>query len=164
MLTQPQQYWHIAQYVPVKQTISALFQSQSVRDKYEQMHSQTAENGLFHYLCHYPELITQFGPLIHLWTMRFESKQTYFKQYVRKRHNFKNLCATLVERLLQVYLSAENLFQLLYKLRRALKCYSDDYNDQWISCSFWFSEYFSSYCNHFEWNKVQKRHGCSSGQ
>ncbi len=36
-----------AQYVPVKQTISALFQCQSVRDQYEHMHSQTAENGLF---------------------------------------------------------------------------------------------------------------------
>ncbi len=36
-----------AHYVPVKQTISALFQCQSVRDQYEHMHSQTAENCLF---------------------------------------------------------------------------------------------------------------------
>lgn len=35
-----------AQYVPVKQTISDLFKCQSVRDQYELMHSQTAENGL----------------------------------------------------------------------------------------------------------------------
>ena len=33
-----------------------------------------------HYLCHYPELILQFGPLIRLWTLRFESKYTFFKQ------------------------------------------------------------------------------------
>ena len=32
-----------------------------------------------HFLLHYPELTLSFGPLIHLWTMRFESKHTYFK-------------------------------------------------------------------------------------
>lgn len=66
-----------------------------------------------HYLCHYPELIKQFGPLTRLWTMWFESKHTYFKQCARKLRNL-NVCATLAERhqLLQAYLSAGNLFQL----------------------------------------------------
>lgn len=65
-----------------------------------------------HYLCYYPELIIQFGTLIRLWTLRFESKHTYFKQCARKLHNFKILCATLAERhqLLQAYLSAGTLF------------------------------------------------------
>jgi len=65
-----------------------------------------------HYLVHYPELILQFGPLIRLWTLRFESKHSYFKQCARKLHNFKNLCSTLAERhqLLQAYLHAGNLF------------------------------------------------------
>ena len=65
-----------------------------------------------HYLCHYPELILRFGPLIRLWTLRFESKHTFFKQCARKLHNFKNLCATLAERhqLLQAYLGAGSLF------------------------------------------------------
>lgn len=31
-----------------------------------------------HYLTHYPHLIKQFGPLIRFWTMRFESKHSYF--------------------------------------------------------------------------------------
>lgn len=31
-----------------------------------------------HYISHYPELILHFGPLIRLWTLRFESKHTYF--------------------------------------------------------------------------------------
>ena len=31
-----------------------------------------------HYLLHYPELILQFGPLIKVWTMRFESKHRFF--------------------------------------------------------------------------------------
>lgn len=65
-----------------------------------------------HYLLHYPELILLFGPLIRLWTMRFESKHTFFKQCARKLQNFKNLTATLAERhqLLQSYLQAGCLF------------------------------------------------------
>lgn len=31
-----------------------------------------------HYLTHYPRLITQFGPLIKVWTLRYESKHKYF--------------------------------------------------------------------------------------
>lgn len=84
-----------------------------------------------HYLCHYPELIIQFGPLIRLWTMRFESKHTYFKQCARKLHNFKNLCATLAERhqLLQSYLSAGNLFPPVIQVGRGNEFYTSDYND-----------------------------------
>uniref|UniRef100_A0A8C1S326 Uncharacterized protein n=1 Tax=Cyprinus carpio TaxID=7962 RepID=A0A8C1S326_CYPCA len=53
-----------------------------------------------------------FGPLIRLWTLRFESKHSYFKRCGRKLHNFKNLCSTLVERhpFLQAYLHAGSLF------------------------------------------------------
>lgn len=66
-----------------------------------------------HYLLHYPDLIIRFGPLIRLWTLRFESKHTSFKQCARKLHNFKNLCSTLAERhqLYQSYLIAGSLFQ-----------------------------------------------------
>jgi hypothetical protein len=65
-----------------------------------------------HYLLHYADLVLQFGPLIRLWTLRFESKHTFFKQCVRKLHNFKNLPSTLAERhqLFQAYLGAGNLF------------------------------------------------------
>ncbi|CAN7939906.1 unnamed protein product [Ixodes hexagonus] len=45
-----------------------------------------------HYLLHYPYLITQFGPLIRLWTMRCESKHSYFRQCLRNAQNFKNIC------------------------------------------------------------------------
>lgn len=65
-----------------------------------------------HFLLHYPELTLKFGPLIRLWTLRFESKHTYFKQCARKLRNFKNLGSTLAERhqLLQAYLSAGSIF------------------------------------------------------
>ena len=51
-----------------------------------------------HYLLHYGELIIKFGPLIHLWTMRLESKHSYFKQCGRRIKNFKNVSGTLTEK------------------------------------------------------------------
>lgn len=51
-----------------------------------------------HYLLHYPDLILHFGPLIRLWTLRFESKHCYFNQCARRLHNLKNLCSSLAER------------------------------------------------------------------
>uniref|UniRef100_A0A8C2HRA9 Uncharacterized protein n=1 Tax=Cyprinus carpio TaxID=7962 RepID=A0A8C2HRA9_CYPCA len=65
-----------------------------------------------HYLLHYPDLILKFGPLIRLWTLRFESKHSFFKECARKLHNFLHLSKTLAERhqLLQSYLSCVQLF------------------------------------------------------
>lgn len=48
-----------------------------------------------HYMSHYPELISIYGPLIKVWTMRFESKHTFFKRALRSCHNFKNITYTL---------------------------------------------------------------------
>lgn len=61
-----------------------------------------------HYLRHYTALILKFGPLIRLWTMRFESKHADFKRCARHLKNFKNICLTLSERhqMFQAYLSA----------------------------------------------------------
>lgn len=47
---------------------------------------------------HYPAQILKFGPIIRLWTMRFESKHAYFKRCERHLKNFKNICLTLSER------------------------------------------------------------------
>ncbi len=65
-----------------------------------------------HYLLHYSDLILHFGPLIRLWTLRFESKHSYFKECARKLHNFVHLCKTLAERhqLLQAYLCSGSVF------------------------------------------------------
>ena len=63
-------------------------------------------------MAHYPGLIVQFGSLIRVWTLRFESKHSYFKNCVRKLRNFKNVCSTLADRhqLLQAYLSEGTFF------------------------------------------------------
>jgi hypothetical protein len=50
-----------------------------------------------HYLMHYADLTLKFWPLMHLWTLRFESKHSYFKRRIRYSQNFKNVCSLLAE-------------------------------------------------------------------
>lgn len=72
-----------------------------------------------------------FGPLIRLWTLRFESKHTYFKQRSRKLHNFKNICLTLSERhqLFQAYLQAGSLFAPVVVAEKETEFFIEDFND-----------------------------------
>ncbi len=89
--------------------------------EYLQLRSELFENQLkpkHHYLRHYPRLIIEFGPLIRLWTLRFESKHSYFKRCIKSSHNFKNPCLTLANshQFLQAYLSAGSLFPPVIKL------------------------------------------------
>lgn len=48
-----------------------------------------------HYVYHYPSLILHFGPLKHLWTLRFESQHSFFKNVIRHCKNFKNVTRSL---------------------------------------------------------------------
>nr|XP_046269580.1 uncharacterized protein LOC124072313 isoform X1 [Scatophagus argus] len=48
-----------------------------------------------HYLEHYPQMIRCFGPLVALWTMRFEAKHSFFKQVARHTSCFKNITRSL---------------------------------------------------------------------
>lgn len=50
-----------------------------------------------HFLVHYPNLIKNFGPVIHNWMMRFESKHRFFTILARKTNNYKNLVKTLAK-------------------------------------------------------------------
>lgn len=43
-----------------------------------------------HFISHYPYLIRCFGPLRHVWTMRFESKHKFFRDAMRHSPNYKN--------------------------------------------------------------------------
>lgn len=51
-----------------------------------------------HYILHYPYLIKQFGPLRHLWSLRFESKHGYFKKIIGHCRNFKNVLSLLTNK------------------------------------------------------------------
>lgn len=50
------------------------------------------------FLEHYPEMIKCFGPLVTLWTMRFEAKHSFFKQIVRHTKNFRNITLSLAKK------------------------------------------------------------------
>ena len=67
-----------------------------------------------HYVEHYPDLIRCFGPLVHLWTMRFEGKHRFFKRVVHDTQNFKNVLKTLATRhqhMVAYYLTAPSFFK-----------------------------------------------------
>lgn len=68
-----------------------------------------------HYFVHYPELKLAFGPLNHLWTMRFKSKHSYFRQCAINSQNYKELFKTLAfrHRCLQAYYACVSLFRRL---------------------------------------------------
>lgn len=51
-----------------------------------------------HFLEHYPYLIRKFGPLVALWTMRFEAKHSFFKRVARNIRCFKNVLLSLSQR------------------------------------------------------------------
>lgn len=51
-----------------------------------------------HYLLHYPRFINLYGPLRHVWCMRFEGKHQYFKDIARITRNFVNITHTLSKR------------------------------------------------------------------
>ena len=68
-----------------------------------------------HFMIHYPSQVEQFGPLVHVDTLRFEGKHNYFKEIYRTTKNRKNVCKTLASRhqMLQCLVSASgDLFDL----------------------------------------------------
>jgi hypothetical protein len=48
-----------------------------------------------HHLVHYPKCIDMFGPMVHLWCMRFEAKHHMFKRHASVCCNFKNITKTM---------------------------------------------------------------------
>ena len=83
-----------------------------------------------HYLKHYPRLISEFGPLIRVWTLRFESKHSYFKQCIKNSQNFINVCQTLSEKhqLLQTYKQAVSFFQETVECKKSIPLISSTYS------------------------------------
>lgn len=65
-----------------------------------------------HFVEHNTHLIRCFGPLLDLWTMRFESKHNFFKRIVSDSKNTKNILKTLANRhqLMQTYVLESSSF------------------------------------------------------
>lgn len=51
-----------------------------------------------HFLEHYPAMIKCFGPLVCVWTMRFEAKHSFFKRVVKYTHTFRNVLLSLASK------------------------------------------------------------------
>lgn len=71
-----------------------------------------------HYLSHYAWQFAMFGPMLKVWTLRFESKHTFFKRVARVIRNFKNilLSLTMKHELLQCYLRSGADFRALVEV------------------------------------------------
>ena len=84
-----------------------------------------------HFLLHYPNLIMDCGPLIWLWTLRFESKHSFFKKSISTSKNFKNVTGSLAEKhqLLQAYLKSGNYFDLSIQMPQSIMFHVDTYSE-----------------------------------
>ena len=81
-----------------------------------------------HFIEHYPHLIKCFGPLVHLWTMRFEGKHKIFKKIIRDTNNYKNVLKTLAERhqsMMAFYLSSPRFFKPSVQTSKVESVYVD---------------------------------------
>ena len=85
-----------------------------------------------HFVSHYPALTVCFGPLIRLWTLRFESKHFYFKKAIRNGQNFINVTKTCADKhqLLQALYSAGSLSGPAVCVMRSVPFNIDVYNVQ----------------------------------
>ncbi|KAG9277980.1 hypothetical protein AMEX_G5760 [Astyanax mexicanus] len=67
-----------------------------------------------HFIEHYAHLVRCFGPLVDLWTIRFESKHNFFKQVVHNALSFKNVLLTLSskhQQMMAYHLDGQSLFK-----------------------------------------------------
>lgn len=67
-----------------------------------------------HYIEHYSHLVRCFGPLVDLWTIRFESKHNFFKKTVHDVQCFKNILLTLSskhQQMMAYFLDGHSLFK-----------------------------------------------------
>lgn len=80
-----------------------------------------------HFVMHYPELFYIFGPLKHIWTLRFESKHSYFKSIVESLRNFKNIDATLAEKHELLQASLEKQYDIFVESKDATPYLASEY-------------------------------------
>lgn len=65
------------------------------RQRYQEVFPNNKLLPKHHYIEHYPQLIQLFGPLVGLWTIRFEAKHSFFKKIMKHTSCFKNVPLSL---------------------------------------------------------------------
>lgn len=67
-----------------------------------------------HFIDHYPQVIRCYGPLVELWTMRFDAKDSFFTKVVHDTHKWKNVLLTLSskhQQMMAYQLDSGNIFK-----------------------------------------------------
>ena len=80
-----------------------------------------------HFLCHYPTLIEELGPVKHLQTIRLESKHKFMKNTIKHCHNFKNITKTLSIKHQEMEALNQDNFSSLVKFSETWCYKSEDY-------------------------------------
>lgn len=71
-----------------------------------------------HFVTHYPQTMRLMGPLICLWSMRFEGKHQFFKKNVQKTGDYKIIIKTLAERHQQYMAYCWNSNPLVFDVKK----------------------------------------------
>lgn len=67
-------------------------------DDFNTLYIKLGQRGLqpkFHHLIHYPRMMEKFDPVVHLWSMRYESKHRVGKHIARANAGRINICKTI---------------------------------------------------------------------
>ena len=80
-----------------------------------------------HFIMHYPQLFYEFGPLKHIWTLRFEAKYSYFKIIIESLRNFKNIEITLAEKH-ELQASLEKQYDIVVESKDAIPYVASEYD------------------------------------
>lgn len=105
---------------------------------------------MHHYLLHYPSLIMRLGPLVHLWTLRFENKRLYFKQCLRSLENNHQL--------LQSYMNSSSFFPPVLQVKDSSPYHVELYSNKVhsaVEVGLVISDFFSKIVNF--WGTLYKK-------
>lgn len=64
-----------------------------------------------HFMIHYPNVIRQMGPPIHMSMIRFESKHKHLKDLVKQNNNFQNILLSIAMKHQEKLVAVKNSFQ-----------------------------------------------------
>lgn len=115
-----------------------------------------------HYMVHYLYLISQFGPLKHVWTLRFEGKHRYFKNVLKHSQNYKNITYSLSEKhqLLQaLYIKNGGLFNHKAKAENVVEYSAKNFSDEINSALTSLKEDFCFVCSQTEFKGIAYNSG-----
>ena len=95
-----------------EEIVSFLNLRQKLFEKFDGVHVHRPKPKT-HFLSHYPEAITLYGPMINVWTARYEAKHRIAKMLSNSAKNFLNISKTLAVR--QQFRQSSMIYSGLYE-------------------------------------------------